>query len=67
MDPYSGLLPVGEGAEPHRGALPVREGEIVSKPLCTPGNLPAEHGALAYKVLQGEEYGDVTGYAEDHL
>ncbi len=44
-----------------------REREIVANPRCTPGCLPAQHGALADEVLEGEEDGDVTGYAEDHL
>ncbi len=38
-----------------------------SNPLCMPGYLPAEHGALADEVLQGEEDSNVTGYTEDHL
>ena len=57
----------GERERENRGPLPVGEDGIVSNSLCTAGCLPAEHGTLAHEVLEGEEDGDVTGYAEDHV
>ena len=65
----------------NRPPWPSHGGEGARKPRSSPSGrgwnrlkfrlhgrrLPAEHGTLAYEVLQGEEDRDVTGYAEDHL